>query len=132
MNDFKSTVVFRYYNDFDKAIQFYEEILGLTLTMDQGWARVYKVTDGSFLGVVKRNESSIELHQQDNSLISFNVNDCDSHYKKIKTYNLPHITEVKVIESIPLKSFFFKDFEGYDYEIQEFLNEEDKQQFGVV
>ena len=34
--------------------------------------------------------------------------------------------EIQFFEKIPLKSFFFKDHENHDFEIQEFISPKDK------
>jgi hypothetical protein len=41
-----------YYKDLPAAMRFYEDILGLGLTVDQGWAKVYQTSPTSFIGLV--------------------------------------------------------------------------------
>jgi catechol 2,3-dioxygenase-like lactoylglutathione lyase family enzyme len=40
--------------DLDRSADFYERVLGLSLTVDQGACRIYRVTDTAFLGVCLR------------------------------------------------------------------------------
>lgn len=129
MSRYSSTITFLYYNDFDKAKMFYRDILKLELVMDQGFALVYKINDHSFIGCVKKQEGSIDATNKGGALISLTVDNVDKVYKEFLEYKLPYISGCKVIDKIPLKSFFFKDFEGYDFEIQEFIKKEDKELF---
>ena len=101
----------------------------LELVMDQGFAKVYRISGSSFIGCVKKNEGSIDTKNQGGTLISLTTRDVKAEYERIKKYRLPFISELEVIQRIPLKSFFFKDFEGYDFEIQEFLKKEDRETF---
>ncbi len=129
MNNYTSAMTFLYYKDFDKAIYFFEEVLRLKLVMDQGFARVYQVAKNSFLGCVKKEEGSITSENKGGALVSLNTSDVNSDFEHVSKFDLPYISEVKLIEQIPLRSFFFKDYEGYDFEIQEFVKKEDKDFF---
>lgn len=129
MNRYSSGITFLYYKNFEKAKLFFEEILKLELVMDQGFAKVYKASGSSFIGCVKKGEGTINSKNQGGTLISLTTRDVDAEFERIKKYRLPYISELEIIEKIPLKSFFFKDFEGYDFEIQEFLKKEDREIF---
>jgi len=129
MSKYSSSISFLYYKNFEKAKLFFEEILGLELVMDQGFAKVYRISASSFVGCVKKSEGSIDSSNRGGTLISLSTDNVEKEYERIKNYRLPYLSELEVIDRIPLKSFFFKDFEGYDFEIQEFLKKEDKELF---
>lgn len=129
MNRYSSGITFLYYKNFEKAKLFFEEILNLELVMDQGFAKVYKISGSSFIGCVKKSEGSIDTKHSGGTLISLTSRNVEIEFERIRKYRLPFVSELKVIEKIPLKSFFFKDFEGHDFEIQEFLKKEDKDSF---
>lgn len=129
MSKYRSSITFLYYDDYERAKKFYTSVLQLDCVMDQGFACVYQINPGSFLGCVKRNQGSIDSLNKGGALISLTVEDVESVYKEYQKAELPYLSELKLIESIPLKSFFFKDFEGYDFEVQEFLKKEDKEFF---
>lgn len=42
-------ITFLYYKDLGKAAGFYE-VMGFELTVDQGWAKIYRVLDGTYRG----------------------------------------------------------------------------------
>ncbi|GMQ26374.1 hypothetical protein Aoki45_30560 [Algoriphagus sp. oki45] len=49
---FRGTVTWLYYQDMLPAENFVLENLGLTKSADQGWAKVYRMTNNSYLGLV--------------------------------------------------------------------------------
>lgn len=127
MFKYSSNVTFLYYNDLEYASRFVEEVLQLKISMDQGWARVYQINKTSFLGIVSLSE---QKEYKGNTLVSFNTRDVEKEYERVSKLNVSSLTEIKYFEKIPLKSFFFKDFEGHDFEIQEFMNPNDIDIFG--
>lgn len=48
----QASVTWLYYKDMLPAQQFVEENLGLTLSADQGWAKIYRLSTNSYLGLV--------------------------------------------------------------------------------
>ncbi len=127
MYQYASNITFLYYNDLEYGSRFIEEVFQLTLVMDQGWAKVYQINETSFVGVVRLTEKT---EYQGNTLISFNTRDVIEEHDRVSSLDVYHLTEIKHFEDIPLNSFFFKDAEGHDFEIQQFLNPRDIKIFG--
>jgi predicted enzyme related to lactoylglutathione lyase len=123
-----SQITFLYYNDYDKGCHFLEHILGLEPVFDPGWAKVYKSAAGAFIGAVKASDGSIDSTKKGGTLISLTVDDVDKYYEGYKG-KVDSLSEIKHFDDIGLRSFFFKDPEGYDFEIQEFLKSELKELF---
>ena len=48
----RATVQWLYYKDIPRMMAFYESLLGVSLAVDQGWAKVYQVAGSGFLGLV--------------------------------------------------------------------------------
>ncbi len=126
---YTSQITFLYYHDFDRAIRFVEDVLAVDLVMDQGFARIYRIHDKAFLGIVKERDASIDTRNKGGVLISINVANLDAEYERVKALHPPGLTAPKTIERIPLRSFFFQDYEGYHYEMQAFLNDADRTKF---
>lgn len=126
MNRFSSSITFLYYKDFEKGCQFIDEVLDLTVIMDQGFAKVYKISETSFLGAVKISDSSIISEYKGGTLVSLNTTSVIEEYQRVKVMDVCDLTEIKLFEEIPLRSFFFKDHENHDFEIQEFIDKKDK------
>ncbi len=123
---YTSSITFLYYHDFEYGKDFIENVLQLELVMDQGFARVYKVNEKAFLGMVQAKDSTEVSGSTLFSLTSPSVSEEHARVKELPVFDL---TEMKYFDSIPLKSFFFDDKEGHKFEIQEFLSETDKQKF---
>ncbi len=117
---YTSNITFLYYEDFNYGDHFLRNVLKLNEVMDQGFAKVFKVTKHSYIGIVtKENRNNIK----EDTLNSLTVKDVEKAYNEIKKEELYNLTEIKFFESIPLKSFFFEDKENHHFEIQQFLND---------
>lgn len=125
MSKFTGTITFLYYKNFEYGKQFIETVFEVQEVMNQGWAMVYQISEKSFIGIVKKEE---DVNAGD-TLLSFNTKDLEGEYSRIKELSTHKLTDIQVFDSIPLKSFFFQDKEGHRFEIQEFINEEDKKRF---
>ena len=123
-NDFTSAITFLYFDDYENAANFFENTLELKKVSDKGFAKIYCIGKSSYIGIVKKSSGSVD----ERVLISINTNDVEKIYDKFSNYQLKQ-TEINIIKQIPLKSFFFKGPENYDFEVQEFINKEDKKIF---
>lgn len=129
MNKYSSGITFLYYKNYEIGCKFIEEVLCLEEVMDQGFAKVYKISDGAFLGAVKANAGSVNSLYTGGTLVSFTTNSVVAEYQRIKILQVKDLTEIKLFEEIPLRSFFFKDNENHDFEVQEFIDKNDKLKF---
>ena len=62
-------------------------------------------------------------------MISITVKNIEEVYEHLKKYDLEGMTELSIVEKVPLKSIFFKGPSGYEFEIQQFINPEDIETF---
>jgi hypothetical protein len=120
---YSSNITFIYYNDLLYGNYFIKNILDLPLVMDQGFAKIYQVNKTSFIGIVKLSK---ETTYKGNTLVSLNTNSVKKEYERVSKMDVFNLTDIQHIAQIPLDSFFFKDKEGHDFEIQEFLDTKDK------
>lgn len=127
MFKYSSNITFLYYNDLNYGTKFIEEVFELSLTMDQGWAKIYQINETSFLGIVKLSK---EVEYKGNTLVSFNTLNVIKEHERVSKLNVSSLTDIQYLEQIPLNSFFFKDDEGHDFEIQEFISQNDIDVFG--
>lgn len=122
---YSSVVTFIYYKDYERGSEFFKEVLNLKLVMDQGFAQVYQVSDKGFVGIVKAQDGSVNSEYVGGTLVSLTTHNVEEEYNRIKELDVVDLTEIKDFKEIPLKSFFFKDFENHDFEIQQFIKTED-------
>src|SRR5690606_31188672 len=52
----QANITFLYYRDIPSAQRFYEDVLGLTLTVDQGYSKIYRVSETSYVGLVDESQ----------------------------------------------------------------------------
>lgn len=123
---YTSAITFLYYKDFSYGIHFMENILQLELIKDDGFARVYQVNQKAFLGIVQAKD---DTKPSGSTLVSLTTHDVEVQYDRVKELEVYDLTEIKRLKAIPLKSFFFYDVEGHQFEIQEFLDKDDQLRF---
>lgn len=124
-----SQITFMFFEDFNNACKFFNDVLGLEEILDQGWVRVWRTSQTAYVGATDIKSGSITVKERGGTLISLTVNDVFGWYDRLKPFKLKEMTAVKVLEDIGLRSFFFKGPEGYDFEIQEFMNPDLKKLF---
>lgn len=113
-------ITFFYYKNLDKAVEFYRDIMGFELTVDQKWSKIFKVAENAYMGCV---DGSIGYHKPSPAkpvMLTVVVDDPDawySHFQKhgVKTLNEPHDDK-----KLNLRIFLLEDPEGYVIEIQKF------------
>ncbi len=46
------SILFIYFKDLPKAMEFYENVMGFKLVIDQGWTKIYQTSDSGMVGLV--------------------------------------------------------------------------------
>jgi catechol 2,3-dioxygenase-like lactoylglutathione lyase family enzyme len=112
-------VTFLYTLDLKTTARFYEDIMGLTLVLDQGGCRIYRVSGDSFLGFCQREEAQREPK---GIVFTFVTTAVDAWYEYLSEQGV-------VLDKPPVQNptyniyhFFLRDPNGYVLEIQQFLD----------
>ena len=114
-------ITFLYYKDLEKASTFYEGILGFELTFDVGWAKIYKVADSAYVGIVDEKRGYHKSSPTKPVMITVVVPDVDIWYQYFEEKEVHTLTKPRTNEEIGIRSFLLEDPEGYVIEIQKFL-----------
>ncbi len=114
-------ITFLYYKDLEKATRFYEEVMGFELTVDQGWAKIYRVTDGAHVGVVDESRGYHRASPTKPVMVTLVVPDADAWYQYLRGRGVETLSEPHDVEELGLRAFLLEDPEGYVIEIQKFL-----------
>ncbi len=125
----QSQITFLYYRDLARAARFYEDVLQLELCENQGDARIYRVADKAFVGIVDEEKGHCRAQETNAVLITLVAENVEDWYAYLKECGVKLLTEVKQPGSFPVKCFFFEDPEGYQYEVQRFLDPETARRF---
>jgi len=112
-------ITFIYYKDLDKGIDFYENTLGFTLAIDQGWCKIYQISDSGYLGIVDETKGMQNWHADKTVQICIRVPDVMPWYDYCRSLSLDNLSDLFVSEELQIKAFVFDDPEGYQVEFQE-------------
>jgi catechol 2,3-dioxygenase-like lactoylglutathione lyase family enzyme len=119
-----SQITFLYYKELDPAQQFYEEILGLTLVEDQGWAKIYRINGTAFVGLVDEAHGSLKAQAENAVMITFVVDDVRGWYNFLREKGVTIRQGYGRSETIQIEYFFAVDPGGYVLEFERFLKPE--------
>lgn len=116
---FDYPIAFYYTRDLQATAQFYEAMLGLTLSRDQGDCRIYRVNDHAYIGFCQRDDVN-----PTGNIICFVTDDVDGWHAAL-------VAKGVVFEKAPARHSkyaiyhcFLRDPDGYLVEIQTFLDDE--------
>lgn len=111
-------ITFFYYRDLPAAMRFYEDILGLPLTIDQGWCKIYQICPGAHVGLVDETRGTNKWAAIKPVQLCVRVTDVDGYYAYARSVGVENLSELFVNEELGVRAFVFKDPEGYQIEIQ--------------
>lgn len=115
-------ITFIYYRDLRKGIEFYGELLGFPLEIDQGWSKIYRVSETGYLGIVDETRGFHKWRREKTVQICLRVQDISHWYRYLLDKGVTTLSEVFTSEELKIKAFVFEDPEGYQIEIQEPIN----------
>jgi predicted enzyme related to lactoylglutathione lyase len=118
----QANIVFLYYKDVPAAQRFYEDVIGLTLTVDQGFAKIYQVSPSSFIGLVDESQGLHRSSAQKPVTVSFVTEQVDQWYEHLVAKGVKMRGPVRDATRHPTRGFVAYDPEGYFLEFERFLD----------
>lgn len=112
-------VTFLYSLDLETTARFYEDVMGLSLVLDQGSCRIYRVGGDSFLGFCQREEAPREPK---GIVFTFVTSAVDEWYEFLKERGVEFETLPARNAAYNIYHCFLRDPNGYLLEIQQFLD----------
>ena len=119
-----SQITFLYFKELAGPANFFEEILQLQKVDDQGFARIYKISGGAFIGIVDEAQGYCDAPAAKNMLITLVTEDVHQWYERLKAAGVAIDAAPAIHEKANVEGFFFEGPGGYAFEIQKFLNPE--------
>lgn len=116
-----ATVLWLYYDELAPAQRFWEELLGVELLVDQGWAKVYPVSPSGFLGLVDGARGLHEAADGGAVSVSFLTRDLDAWHRRAREAGLELRTPAITEERTRVRMFVAYDPGGYLVEWDTFL-----------
>jgi lactoylglutathione lyase len=123
-----ANLVFFYYNDLPAAMRFYEQVLGLPLTVDQGFCKIYRITSHSFVGLVDGVDGTHKPNPIKPVILSFVVPDVetvDAWHAHLVAHGVTIFRPLGTSQRIGVHGFMALDPEGYTLEFEAFLRPAD-------
>ena len=111
-------ITFFYYRDLPAAMRFYEDILGLSLAIDQGWCKIYEICPGAHVGLVDEAKGMNKWQAAKPVQLCIRVPDVDAWYAYANEVELNGLSELFINDQLGIRAFVFNDPEGYQIEIQ--------------
>ncbi len=112
-------VTFLYTRNLVKTARFYEEVMGLSLVLDQGSCRIYRVSSDGFLGFCRR-DTAPEVPQ--GIIFTFATREVDAWYRYLQEQGVDFEKPPAHNPDYNIYHCFLRDPNGYLLEIQEFRN----------
>ena len=113
-----SQITFLYVRDIQRSARFYQDILGLSLVLDQGNCRIYRILeDCAFLGIC---ESEAVAADPDSLIFTMVTSDVDGWYERIRSRGWTCEHAPRANDRFHIYHFFVRDPDGYLLEIQRF------------
>ncbi len=125
---FRASNSFFYYDDLDRATNFYQQTLGFKLVADYGKARTFQIASSSFLILV---DSTIGMHSTDEAktvTLASVVPDVQGWYDYLQAQQVPFHKELAMQPGRAYDGFVALDPEGYYLEFVRFNPHADNEQ----
>jgi lactoylglutathione lyase len=111
-------ITFFYYRDLAAAMAFYEDIMGLTLAIDQGWCKIYEICPGAHVGLVDEAKGMNKWAEVKPVQLCIRVADVDAWFAYASDRTLNDLSKLFVNDALGIRAFVFSDHEGYQIEMQ--------------
>ncbi|MEH2076439.1 MAG: VOC family protein [Nostoc sp.] len=114
-------ITFFYTQNLNTSTDFYEQMLGLKLWLDQGTCRIYTVSGSGYLGFCQASEiSTPPADKQSNVIFTLVTQQVDEWFKYLKERGVEFEKPPTLNEKYNIYHCFFRDPSGYLIEIQRF------------
>jgi predicted enzyme related to lactoylglutathione lyase len=113
MKEIDGMITFTYYNELEKAAEFYGKILGFYEVMNKDWVKIFKVSKDSHIGLVNAEKGYLKPQVEKPVMLSIIVEDVEAWYKLLVEKNVKVSNPPKKSEEIDMSGFLTWDPEGY-------------------
>lgn len=117
----EKAITFFYYVDLPRALDFYTEVMGFPLEIDQGWSKILKIAEHAYVGLVDETRGMHRANPVKPVQLCIRVPDVDAWHRYLSSQNAMGLTEPKDSVSLGIRAFVLEDPEGYQIEVQSVL-----------
>lgn len=124
---FNATITWLYYKDIPAMEKFYQQILGLELIADQGWAKIYQSSESGYIGLVDERRGMHHHTEKKAVNVSFILKDIDGWFNYVQGTQPFELrsTEIGIGPENKYRAFVGYDPEGYYMEFDTFYEHTD-------
>ncbi len=120
--EIKGNLVFFYYPDLHSAEHFYTDILGLKKVLDYGFAKIYRMSLTSFIGLVDETKGMHDPEEPKTVTLSFLTREIDQWHHYLSDQGVKMRWPLKDASRHPTRGFVAYDPAGYFLEFEKFLD----------
>jgi lactoylglutathione lyase len=117
----EKAITFFYYVDLPTALDFYTEVMGFPLEIDQGWSKILRIAEHAYVGLVDETRGMHRANPIKPVQLCIRVPDVDAWHRYLSSHNAIGLTEPKDSVSLGIRAFVLEDPEGYQIEVQSVL-----------
>ncbi|MDM7981076.1 MAG: VOC family protein [Rhizobium sp.] len=117
----EKAITFFYYVDLPRALDFYTEVMGFPLEIDQGWSKILRIAEHAYVGLVDETRGMHRANPIKPVQLCIRVPDVDAWHRFLSNQNAIGLTEPKDSVSLGIRAFVLEDPEGYQIEVQSVL-----------
>ncbi len=118
MNNPKSGITFLKTQDLDRTTDFYINIVGFDLALDQGSCRIFRICRNCFIGFCLTDGTT----GSDEVIITIEIDDVDGYCQHLKSRGAEIEVPPRINTRYNIYQMFIRDPNGYRIEIQRFLD----------
>ncbi|MFC1782282.1 VOC family protein [Planctomycetota bacterium] len=113
-----------YYNDVPAAQRFYEDVFGMELLVDQGFAKIYYSSPTGFIGLVDQAQGLHKFSEQKAVTVCFLTEQIEQWFQHVQDKGLEIRSPLSDEGRVPVRTFVTYDPAGYFLEFDHFLPHE--------
>ena len=122
-----ANVIWLYYEELERAQHFYEDLFGLKLLVDQGFAKVYSSSPTAYIGLVDEAQGLHRFSREKAVNVSFITEKVDAWYHHLRSRELTMRVPLDNAEQGLVRAFVTLDLAGYFLEF-DWFNDHEKNQ----
>lgn len=118
----QANLVFFYYPDLAEAERFYTGILGLDKVLDYGFAKILRISQSTFIGLVDETKGMHDPSEPKSVTLSFITDEVDGWYSYLQEQGVDMRSPLNDATRHPTRGFVAFDPAGYFLEFERFLD----------
>lgn len=122
--DIQANMVFFYYQDLDRAVEFYHNLLGFPQVLDYGFAKAFRISETSYICLVDETKGMHDTSEPKTVTLSFITEEVEGWYRYLLGNGVEMHSPLGDATRHPTRGFVALDPEGYFLEFETFLDHE--------